>query len=88
MVGIVIELIRPPRSGAADAIAEQLRDMVVAFEEVEDPAAGSPVLRDEGRVASGEEEIASFLAELRRDVALWQKFQTDACYIDDDGGIC
>jgi hypothetical protein len=88
VVGIVIRLIRPPDSTAAAAIAEQLRDMVVAFEEVEDPAARSPVLRDGARAATGDEEIAAFLTELRRDVALWQKFQTDACYIDDDGGVC
>ena len=84
----MIRLIRPTESTAADAIAEQLRDIVVAFEEVEDPAARSPVLRDGARTASGDEEISAFLAELRHDVALWQKFQTDACYIDDDGGVC
>ena len=84
----MIRLIRPLESTSADAIAEQLRDIVVAFEEVEDPAARSPVLRDGTRAASGDEAITAFLAELRRDAALWRKFQTDACYIDDEGGVC
>lgn len=84
----MIQLIRPPESTAADAVAEQLRDLVVAFDEIEDPTTRSPVLRDGGRIATGDEEIAAFMAELRRDVALWQKYQTDACYVDDDGDIC
>jgi hypothetical protein len=88
VVVVVIQLIRPPESAAADAVAEQLRDLVVAFEEIEDPGARAPLLRDGERVATGHDEIEAFIAELRRDVALWQKFQTDACYVDDDGGIC
>jgi hypothetical protein len=88
MVLVVIELIHPPESAAADAIAEELREMVVAFRQVEDPEMAAPVLRDGDRVATTEEQIAGFMSELRRDLALWSKFQSDACYVDKNGRIC
>ncbi len=84
----VIELVRPPRSADADAIATALQAMVVAFREIEDPSRSGPLLRDGDDVAEGTHDIADFLDRLRRDLRLWNAFQSDACFIDDDGEIC
>jgi len=84
----MIELVRPPESPEADAIADTLREMVAAFREIEDPAVQRPLLRDGERTATGDGAVAVFLADLRRDLARWGRFQSDACYIDDDGQVC
>jgi hypothetical protein len=84
----MIELTRPPVSTESDEIAATLLDMVVAFRVVEDPAADGPVLRDGPLVASSADDISGFLDRLRRDLRLWNAFQSDACFIEDDGTIC
>jgi hypothetical protein len=84
----MIELVRPPESQEADAIAETLREMVVAFRVIDDPSATSPVLRDGQRIATTEEEVAHFITELRRDLLLWTKYQSDTCYVDGVDGTC
>ena len=46
-----------------------------------------PAIEDGGRWV-GATDLKQYVHDLQRDVAAWRKFQTDACYIDDDGGIC
>lgn len=87
-MGVVIELVRPPVSASSDAVAAALADLVVAFTVVEDPSLDGPVLREGTTVVRGDEEVAAFLDVLRNDVRLWNAFQSDACYIGDDGKIC
>jgi hypothetical protein len=84
----VIELRRPPVSAAADAVASRLADLVVAHRIVEDGSLPGPVLVDGSLTAFGPEEIESFLATLSRDLDDWGRFQTDACYLDEDGRVC
>jgi hypothetical protein len=84
----MIELRRPPVSAAADAVASRLADMVVAHRIVEDASLPGPVLADGGITASGPDEIEAFLATLGRDLDDWSRFQTDACYLDEDGRVC
>lgn len=84
----MIELRRPPVSSAADAVAGTLADMVVAHRIVEDGSLTGPVLADGPVTASGPDEIEAFLATLRRDLDDWSRFQTDACYLDEDGRVC
>jgi len=83
----VIELRRPVHSDTADAVAARLGDMVVAHRLVIDPTLTDPVLVDGERRASGD-QIEPFLAELASDLADWNRFQSDSCYIGDDGRTC
>ena len=40
------------------------------------------------RVIDGQADIAAFLLELEAFAATWSKFQSDTCYLDDDGTVC
>lgn len=84
----MIELHRPPVSADADAVAGKLAEMVVAHRIVEDQSLPAPVLVDGAMTATGPREIEAFLATLRRDLDDWSRFQTDACYLDDEGRVC
>ncbi len=84
----MIELHRPVASPAADEIAATLRELVVAHREVEDDTLDGPVIVDGSTSLSETDAIAAFLEQLRRDVTAWNAFQSDACYIADDGTVC
>ena len=87
----MIELQRTADSPAADDIEERLRDLVVAHKvvvvDVEASGADLPVIRD-GKLTARGAEIPGFLDQLTRDMAEWSRFQSDACYIEDDGTVC
>jgi len=87
----MIELQRTADSPTADDIEERLRDLVVAHKVVvvdaEGPAADLPVISD-GKLTARGAEIPGFLDQLTRDMAEWSRFQSDACYIEDDGTVC
>ena len=84
----MIEVVHAPGSAAASAIIDTLSEMVVAFREVEDADAAEPVIRDGERVATTPEEVDAFIEELRRDLLLWNKYQSDTCYVDGVDGTC
>jgi hypothetical protein len=43
----------------------------------------------EGKIkVSGHREIRIYIREIIKIMQLWQKFQSDACYLDDDNKIC
>ena len=91
-------LYRTAASPAADAIQEALEEMVIRHEVVVDPvpsacpdsvaSADLPVLEDDGDVLSDADAINARLDDLRQLMADWDRFQSDACYIEDDGSIC
>jgi hypothetical protein len=86
----MIEVRRAADSPVADSVESRLRDLVVAHRVVVvDAGAGSdlPLIRD-GKVTVSGAEIPAFLDQLTRDVAEWSRFQSDACYLEDDGSIC
>jgi hypothetical protein len=87
----MIELQRSGDSPEADAIEERLRDLVVAHTVVVVDAEGAdadlPVVRD-GDITARGSDIPVFLDQLTRDMAEWAHFQSDACYIEDDGSVC
>ena len=87
----MIRLRRRADSPEADAIEERLRDLVVAHEVVVVDAEGLdadlPVIRD-GNITARRSDIPVFLDQLTRDMAEWSRFQSDACYIEDDGSVC
>ena len=84
-----------PRDNFVEA---ELRDMVLGYDRKvisPDEAAqrfgatvSLPVLQDGERFASGHADLLIFLKDLRKFMEEWQLFQSDACYIRDDGNSC
>jgi hypothetical protein len=81
----------PTRTSLDIEVEERLQDLVVAYSvEVTDAAAAPvelPAVFDSGRWVAAP-ELSTYIGELGHTVALWRKFQSDACYIDDDGSVC
>jgi len=92
----MITLYRRPDDPWADEIQDALDEMVIAYETetVEDDRAlpddipDLPALRDDDEVVTGEAALRDRLDHLRDLMADWDRFQSDACYIEDDGSIC
>jgi glutaredoxin len=93
----MLTLYRPPDCPTCAAFEDTLKDLVVAHRVVvvapEQPVkalAGitPPALQDNGQTITGHEAIAAHLKELETFVAAWRKFESDACYIDDEGETC
>jgi hypothetical protein len=92
----MITLYRRPESTRADEVQEALDEMVIAYEteSMENETAlpedvpELPALRDDGEIVTGEEALDEHLDALRELMNDWDRFQSDACYIEDDGSIC
>ena len=92
----MIKLYREENSPQADMIEAEFRDIVLGYDRVvvdEKQAAQLfddatlPVITNNERVVSGD-GIPSYIKELKRLMREWQRFQSDACYVDDDGETC
>lgn len=88
----MIELRVPAARTTTDIDAERrLTDLLVAHTvtvvEHEPPHAELPVIVEGSRTITAS-DFESFLDDLSRDVAAWRRYQTDACYVDDDGSVC
>jgi len=72
-------------------VQRTLEDLVVAHTvKVSDHASipvGLPAIEDGGTWVPAA-EFPSHVGELARIVHQWRRFQSDACYIDDDGTVC
>lgn len=94
----MITLYRPPNDAWADEIQEALDEMVIAYEtKTVDPDSNGahpkevnelPALRDDDEILTGEEAIRARLDSLRELMRDWDRFQSDACYIDEEGAVC
>jgi hypothetical protein len=94
----VIELFLTPGDTEAGWVEAGFKDMVVGYRRVElspeqvEAVFGKPVrlpaVRHDERIISGRDNLLAYLQELERLVDEWRRFQTDACYIDDDGEVC
>jgi len=92
----MIVLYRRPDDSWADEIEEALDEMVIAYETeaVENDASlpadvpELPALRDDGEVVTGETALRDHLDDLQDLMADWDRFQSDACYIEEDGSVC
>lgn len=92
----MITLYRSPDTPWADEIEDALDEMVIAYETEVIPEADArpddvptlPALRDDGEVVTGKDALRDHLDRLRTLMADWDRFQSDACYIEDDGTIC
>ena len=90
----MIKLYREEKSKQADSIEAEFHDLVLGYDlVVMDPKKAQqqfgegvflPVLTDNTRVVSSE-EIPAYVKELTELVHSWRRFQSDCCYIDDDG---
>jgi glutathione S-transferase len=80
------------------SIQDALEEMVLAHEVIlvnkgeklpEGLPEGSkpPVLLDDKEVIQGSDNILKHLEKLKKFKALWEKFQTDACYCDEEGNV-
>jgi hypothetical protein len=93
----VIHLYRRSHDPAGRDAETALRDMVLAHTvtvvdgrghpELPD-GAELPSLRDGETLVSGEDSVAAHLEELRALVTEWNRFQSDACFVEDDGSVC
>lgn len=92
----MITLYRPAEDVWADEIQNALDEMVIAYEtEVVEKNASLPedvprlpALRDDEDVITGEDALRGHLEHLRDLMADWDRFQSDACYVEDDGSVC
>jgi hypothetical protein len=92
----MVTLYRRPDDAWADEIQEALDEMVIAHETetIEDGATPPedvpqlPALRDEGEVMTGKAALREHLDGLRDLMSDWDRFQSDACYVDEDGTVC
>jgi len=94
----MIKLYRPTECSDCYDIEATLKEMVVAHKVVVvesdqtidglDPKVALPAIIDNGQTICGLAAIATYLEELERFVADWRRFQSDSCYIDDDGKPC
>jgi glutaredoxin len=88
----MITLYRTESCPACDQAQEALEEMVVAHKVVKIEGARPanlqglelPVIVEGEKVVSGQ-AVDPYLAQLARDAELWRKFQSDACYINEDG---
>lgn len=93
----MITLYREACSPEADWVEAELREMTLAYDrQVLTPQQAAqqfdglalPILRDGERLASGREALLRFLRHLEQFAVQWRMFQSDACYVDDDGTTC
>jgi hypothetical protein len=93
----MIKLYREENSKQADIIEAEFQDMLLGYDRVviaEQDArqmfgaeTNLPLITNNDKTVSGE-ELPAYIEELRDLARDWQKFQVDACYVDDDGRIC
>jgi hypothetical protein len=92
----VIILYRTENDAKGDEIQAALEELVVAHRvEIVPNGAPAPVsvealpaVVDGERVVSGQEALDAYLHELAAWMAEWRKYQSDVCYVDDDGNVC
>ncbi len=94
----MIFLYRPANCDCCAVIEAALKEMVIAHRViVVEPGAAVdelpgdlplPALKDGARFITGRAAIEQHLQKLQHIMQQWQKFQSDACYWDDDGSVC
>jgi hypothetical protein len=79
---------------ASREIVEALEELAIVHEIIPPDGdrhppngAATPVLDDDGTLVEGRKRILEYLRGLQDFKDQWYKFQSDACYCDDDGDI-
>ena len=93
----MIKLFREAHSPQADTIEAEFRDLVLGYDRVIINSNQSaqlfggettlPVITNNEVVVSGD-AIPAYIQALTRFVRQWRMFQSDACYVDDNGETC
>ena len=90
----MITFYREEKCFDCDEMQETLRDMVAAYqmgntaELAQSQRKKLPLLLDGDKEISGHTAIRRFIEELKKVMMDWQKFQSDSCYLDDQGKVC
>ncbi len=92
----MVTLYRRPDDTQADEIEEALNDMAIAHEvervgeeaPLPEDLSPLPALREDSEVVTGASALRTRLQALRDLMADWHRFQSDACYVEEDGSIC
>lgn len=94
----MIQVYRRADSREADWVEAELRAMVLGYQRVivdgenaaSELGAGVtlPAVCQDGKIVHGQQELLRYLQELERFAADWRAFQSDSCYIDEDGEVC
>ncbi|MBI1881210.1 MAG: hypothetical protein HYR94_23770 [Chloroflexi bacterium] len=94
----MIKLYRPVNCLDCADIEAVLQELVVAHkvivveagQSVDDLDVGValPAIADNGQTISGPAAISAYLKELANFVADWRRFQSDSCYLGEDGKAC
>ena len=94
----MIYVYKPTNCADCANIEETLKELVVAHKIITlqpgqqtdalTPDTPLPAIKDQGEIITGKAEIAVYLLKLEKIVADWRRFQSDACYVDEDSGIC
>jgi len=82
----------------SDEVLERTREMALACEVIYPeegapqgqsfpPCDSLPGLRDDDKIVCGKEDVLHYLEELGGFLEEWQKFQSDACYCDENGNV-
>ena len=69
-------------------VEDELRTHSFRYRWQESSTDAPPILKDREFEARGEQEISEKMEELVTYKEQWDKFQTDACYIDEEGEVC
>lgn len=90
----MIKIYREEKSSLADTIEAEFRELVLGYDRVVIDSRDAvqtfganislPVLTDNARVVSGD-QIPAYIKELTQLIHSWRRFQSDCCYVDDDG---
>jgi len=92
----MIKLYREENSQQADIIEAEFRELVLGYDRIvidtKDAAQlfeadTLPVITNNERVVSGN-NIPAYIKELKQLMRDWQLFQSDACYVYDNGETC
>ena len=93
----MIKLFREMHSPQADTIEAEFHELVLGYDRVLITSNQAvklfgtettlPVITNNERIVSGV-AIPAYIKELEKFVQQWRLFQSDACYVDDDGEIC
>jgi len=91
----MLELYRLAQDEGADRLEDALQELAAAHRVIICTDSGAlgpgltlPAFKDEGRIIHGAAALKQHLEETARTLERWRRFQSDACYIGDNGNKC
>lgn len=94
----MISVYRTEKSQDGDWVEAELKAMVVGYRRILMPQFAAqdkfgehislPLITDGEQLVFGEQDLLDYLRRLERFVGDWRRFQSDACYVDEDEQVC